>query len=289
MQADDQLKDLRGWIGKVETAADILTPALVDRYRATLGLAGPAAAMGDAAPRMIHLCLCHNAVAGADLGEDGHPARGSFLPPVPLPRRMWAAGTMRFDGTIPVGASITRRSTIADVTMKQGSSGALCFVEVRHEIRADGAPVVNEVQTIVYRNAEAPDRPATPVPAKAPVLRETAASEELAVPTPLLFRFSALTFNSHRIHYDLPYATAVEGYPGLVVHGPLQASLLFHFAARQHGREPDEFSFRSRASLFAGQPLLLAAGRDAGGTLDLWASAPGGAAAMEAKATWDAG
>ncbi|PZQ63079.1 MAG: protein dehydratase [Sphingomonas taxi] len=273
---------LAGWIGAEEVASDDLTPALAERFHATLGLPGDPPRDGQAAARLIHFCLCQPAAPMTALGEDGHPARGGFLPPVPLPRRMWAGSDIAFDGDLRVGDAVRRVSRIADVAVKQGRSGTLCFVTVDHRIESGDAIVVRDRQTIVYRALENAV-PATP-PAPAPL---GAAVVSLAPTAPLLFRYSALTFNGHRIHYDHPYATQVEGYPGLVVHGPLQATLLLHLASRKRaGRPPSRFSFRSLSTLFGDELMCLHAGKLTGDTMELWTARPQGPVAMQAQAHW---
>jgi len=278
---------LRGWVGREEVVADHLTPALAEKFHATIDLPGDVARDGDVAPRLIHFCLCQPAVGMTALGEDGHPARGGFLPPVPLPRRMWAASEIVFTGDLRVGETVTRRSTVADVVVKNGRSGTLCFVTVDHAISGDRSGlVVQDRQTIVYRGLE---RASPTAQASAAPQGSTRATVR---PTPtLLFRYSALTFNGHRIHYDQPYATQVEGYAGLVVHGPLQATLLLHFAARLNsGQAPDRFSFRSNSTLFDREDMVLHAGdltmAGEGGSIALWTARNDGPTAMQAEAHW---
>ena len=274
------LDHLRQWIGREEVVHDLVPPSLADRFRATFDLAGAPAAMGDAAPEMIHLCLALPAAPTAGLGPDGHPARGGFLPPVPLPRRMWAGGALRFHAPIRLGATVTRRSVIRDVTLKEGRTGALCFVTVDHRMDCDGALAVEERHDIVYRDAGGA------APAKAPQPAAAGAHQETRSPTaPLLFRYSALTFNGHRIHYDQPYTTTEEGYPGLVVHGPLQVKMLVQLATRLRGRAPNEFDFRALSPLFDTTDFTLNADEDGDG-LRLWTAAVGGPMAMEARARW---
>lgn len=274
---DLDLDHLRGWIGRTETAQDQLTPALADRFRATFDLA-PA----KEAPPMIHLCLAPPAAPTAALGPDGHPARGGFLPPVPLPRRMWAGGEMVFHAPLPPGAQVARHSTIRDVAVKPGRSGPLCFVTVDHAITAAGRLAVTERQDIVYRAATPPGAAAPAAPA-APRGDHVRSIEPSAV---LLFRYSALTFNGHRIHYDRRHATGPEGYPGLVVHGPMQATLLCLMAADLRGAPPARFSFRSLSPLFDDAPVLLNATGGAAGPMRLWTARPDGPVAMQAQADW---
>jgi 3-methylfumaryl-CoA hydratase len=279
---DIDIAELRRWIGRVEHQHETLTSALASRFNATFSRTGPVE-IGAEAPFLIHLCLCQPAVAADALGPDGHPARGDFLPPVPLPRRMWAGGAFEFHSPPRLGETITRRSTITDVTLKKGRSGHLCFVTVVHELTSDGRARVTERQDIVYRDPP-PATGQTPAPAPDPAPPGDAV--RLIRPDPvLLFRYSALTFNGHRIHYDRAYATGEEGYPGLVVHGPLQATLLAQFAADLRGRAPRRFTFRSLSPLHDTTEFTLNATERDGG-LALWTAAAGGPTAMEARAEW---
>lgn len=272
------LDHLRQWIGRQEEQSEQLTPAIAQRFNATFDRVS-ALDTGAEAPLLIHLCLGQPAVPTAELGPDGHPARGGFLPPVPLPRRMWAGGAFQFHAPIRIGDTVTRRSVIEDVTLKHGSTGALCFVTVTHHITSAGRKAVTERQDIVYRDASAPPRNMPEPAAKGTHSRSIAAT-----PT-LLFRYSALTFNGHRIHYDAPYVTGTEGYPGLIVHGPMQATLLAQYAADLRGAAPASFRFRSLSPLFDTHDVTLNA-RDDGADLTLWTAAPGGPTAMEAHARW---
>lgn len=273
------LTQLQGWIGRREDASEHLTGALVQRFLATFDREGPLQDGADA-PLLIHLCLTQPAVAASQLGPDGHPARGGFLPPVPLPRRMWAGGRFTFHTALRIGDPVTRQSRIVDVRMKQGRTGPLCFVTVDHDIRSGATLAVTERQEIVYRGPEA--GPPAAVPDAAP----QGMHQRLIHPDPaLLFRYSALTFNGHRIHYDHPYATGHEGYPGLIVHGPLQATLLAHLARDLVGRSPAQFRFRSLSPLFDTADMTLNATGDHAG-MRLWTARPGGPVAMEAQATW---
>ena len=269
---------LRRWMGREESRGDVITAALAERFEATLGL-DPVAGLGAPAPRLIHLCLGLPAVPAEALGPDGHPARGDFLPPVPLPNRMWAGGRFEFEGTLHVGDAVTRTSRIEDVTLKRGRSGTLCFVTVGHRVTGPAGAVI-ERQNIVYRDGTGAPRGADPAGSGQWV--RTVAADPVT-----LFRYSAITFNGHRIHYDQPYATGVEGYPGLVVHGPLQASWLYHFAAElRDGAPPAAFEFRSRAPLFDTDTITLSAALRDDGSVALWSAAAQGPASMEATAHW---
>jgi len=264
---------LRGWIGREQTASELLTDGLVERFRATLELSAE-----ETAPRLIHLCLAPPAVPNGETGPDGHPARGGFLPPVPLPSRMWAGGAFDFHDDPRVGERVVRHSRIREVTLKQGRTGPLCFVTVDHRISTGDRLLVEERQDIVYRGATHGAPPRRQDRPKGAHHRHVAASPLV------LFRYSALTFNGHRIHYDQPYATGVEGYPGLVVHGPLQATWLYHFAAGILGAPPARFAFRGVGPLFDCDTVSLNAETDTTG-LRLWTAAGDGSVGMEAEAT----
>lgn len=232
---------------------DRLDPALLARFLATFDR--PAR---DTGPQGIHWSICTPDTATADLGPDGHPAGGGgFLPPSPLPRRMWAASSVTFHRPLKVGAMVERTSAVASTTEKSGASGKLLFVEVDHRTTADGAIAVEERQTLVYREPPTPGAPPPPPPVP-PADERWDWQREITPTPPLLFRYSALTFNTHRIHYDVPYAQDVEGYPALVVHGPLMASLLLDLADRELG--PDRlatFAFRAVGPAFVDRPLTL--------------------------------
>ena len=271
---------LRDWIGREDSASEVLTAEKVRQFRATFDEAPGEPVPGSAAPRMIHWCLAQPVALTGGLGPDGHPARGGFLPPVPLPRRMWAGGQIDFSDEIGVGDTVTRRSHIERVEVKEGRTGTLCFVTVQHQVSAEGRAVLTERQDIVYRGLDAAAPKGEPEPAPAgESVREVDAS------APLLFRYSALTFNGHRIHYDHPYVTKVEGYPGLIVHGPLQATLLLRHAAQMKGADPVRFSFRGLSPLFDTAPVLLHGSPDGAG-VKLWTQRPGGPFAMTAEAGW---
>ncbi|MBC7139580.1 MAG: MaoC family dehydratase N-terminal domain-containing protein [Defluviimonas sp.] len=278
--SDLDLDHLRQWIGREERRSELVTEAMVERFKATFDQEGAVSA-GDPAPVMIHLCVAPPAAPTSSLGPDGHPARGGFLPPVPLPRRMWAGGALTFHDDIRVGERVSRSSVIRDVTAKQGRSGTLCFVTLDHRIESDGRLVIEERQDIVYRGIDAPGAAGkAPEPAAPGAHRVTVAPSAA-----LLFRYSALTFNGHRIHYDNPYARTEEGYPGLIVHGPLQATLLVHFAELLRGRRPARFEFRSLSPLFDTGDFTLNAVEEGEG-LRLWTSYAEGPLAMEARAGW---
>jgi 3-methylfumaryl-CoA hydratase len=270
---------LRTWIGREERARDIAAPGPLAGLAALLDHDAPPWTDGEVPPLGHWLYFLPRALQSA-LGEDGHPQRGGFLPPVPLPRRMWAGGELSFHAPIPLGAPIERVSMIDDITAKTGASGEMVFVTVRHVIYADGAPAVEERQDIVYRGPAAAGDPA---PAAAGGRRTADASRDCLAGPVALFRYSALTFNGHRIHYDRDYARGEEGYPGLVVQGPLIATLLMDLWLRERpGAAVSGFAFRARAPLFDIAPFSLNLALDDGGA-ELWAADAGGRVAMTAR------
>ncbi len=265
---------------------DIVTPRLVAEYRATLEPnLGPVPA-GDA-PLALHWCLAPPASPMATLGPDGHAAKGEFLPPIPLPRRMWAGGTIATATPLRLGDHVRRRSTISDVSVKQGRTGTLCFVSVRHELSTDRGIVLTEQQDIVYRDATtASPAAAAPKEAAAEItVRPADLTWHVDASPILLFRYSAMTFNGHRIHYDHPYVTEVEGYPGLIVHGPLQASLLFNLAATLGGGVPAQFRYRGMSPLFAGQTFTIKGARGTEGGIRCWTENAAGQICMDAESS----
>lgn len=275
------LDHLKQWIGKVDKQSDWVSVTPLRALAATLDRDDPIPEPGHMVPpcwQWLYFLPLH---LHSEIGPDGHPRRGGFLPPVPLPRRMWAGSRLTFTRPLVVGEQITRTSCIADVAGKEGRSGTLVFVKVRHEIADARGVAVHEEQDIVYRDM--------PQAGEAPPVPKAAASDEQfsrrITPDPvLLFRYSALTFNSHRIHYDKPYAIGEEGYPGLVVHGPLLATLLLDLLRREHPElRVKTFRFQAMSPLFDTSPFDLCGRVDAGvGTL--WARGPQGQLAMQASA-----
>jgi 3-methylfumaryl-CoA hydratase len=273
---------LRSWIGRHETLHDRVTQFPVAALSATLDRDDPPPREGDPLPPLWHWLYFLAAARQSELGPDGHPARGGFLPPVPLPRRMWAGSRFTFHQPLHVDEAINRVSTIQDVTVKQGRSGALCFVLVRHEVFGERGRALVEEQDIVYREAARAGE-ASPPPRAA---RTDDMWRSDIVPTePLLFRYSALTFNSHRIHYDRRYVTEREGYPGLVVHGPLIATLLIDLLRRNSARALVSFRFRAVSPLFDTESFSVHGAAEAADDVALWASNASGNLAMEADAT----
>jgi 3-methylfumaryl-CoA hydratase len=274
------MDDYSAWVGRSETRHDIATAAPLAGLAALLDHDAAPGASATVPPLGHWLYFLPDARQSA-IGEDGHPRRddAGLLPPVPLPRRMWAGGRVDFLAPIPVGAALTRVTTIAAIAPKRGASGDLLFVTLRHEITADGVAAIREEQDLVYRAPAAGPAlsfPPPPMPEPADAVRRVA-------PDPvLLFRYSALTFNAHRIHYDRDYARNAEGYAGLVVQGPLIATLLIDHALRSiPGIAPRHFRFRAKAPLTDGAPFDLCLAREGSGAR-LWARDAEGRTTMRA-------
>jgi 3-methylfumaryl-CoA hydratase len=272
--------DLTAWTGRARETEDVAVAAPVRALAATLDLPVPAAGDGEPIPPAWHWLYFLATAAQAELGPDGAEARGEFLPPVALPRRMWAGGSFVFHRPLRIGETLHRRSTIRSVADKTGRHGRLVFVTVGHEISGPAGPAVTEEQIIVYRPAARPGEVATPAAAPADGVWQ----RRVPADPVLLFRFSALTFNGHRIHYDRPYATGTEGYPGLVVHGPLQAMLLLELVrAAMPDRPVRRFEYRALAPIFDIAPFTVN-GRPDGDGVRLWTADGGGHLAMSGRA-----
>lgn len=281
------MSEFAAWIGREERRADRADPGLFARWCATLDRAAPADGL---VPQGFHWCLCTPDAPTAGLGPDGHPRRDdspdSFLPPVPLPRRMWASSKVEFLAPLKVGEAVSRTSRVASITEKTGGSGKLVFVDVVHETQGEVGLALREVQSLVYREPAAPGTPPAPPPLGQTRFDPAGWDHHRVIEpgAPLLFRFSALTFNSHRIHYDAPYATGEEGYRGLVVHGPLTATLLLDLAQRALGNNAlKTFAFRGLSPAVADEPLHLVM-RGQGDGIELGAFAADGRQVMSASA-----
>ena len=272
--------DYQAWIGKSEETSDTLTLSPAQRMAATLNKL-EVFVPGTALPPAWHWLYFLPAVRLDHTAEDGHAKRGGFMPPVDLPRRMWAGSRLAFHRPLHIGEKALKKSTIAEINVKQGKSGMLVFVLVRHEIIGEQGLALLEEQDIVFR--EAPTKQAAPAAQTAPA--EAQFSREITPDPVLLFRYSALTFNSHRIHYDRDYCRDIEGYPGLVVHGQLTASFMLELLHEQApNRVLKAFSFRAVNALYDHQPFQVA-GRIDGETVQLWALTAEGNLAMTANAT----
>lgn len=251
------LDHLRTWIGKSRADDDLIAARHARLMAATVDyFAAERIRDGERLPPLWHWLYFLEGVPASALGPDGHPAKGGFLPPVPLSNRMWAGSRLSFLAPVPIGSTVRKTSRILSVDHKQGRSGDLVFVTVRHELQSlEGEPLIQEEQDIVYKDFTPPGQkskePTTP-PA-APYTRTYAPT------TSLLFRYSALTFNAHRIHYDLDYCREVEGYRNPVVHGPLNATRLADYAEEVSGKHLREFSFRGLAPALLGNSITLRA------------------------------
>ncbi|HXR57629.1 MAG TPA: MaoC family dehydratase N-terminal domain-containing protein [Casimicrobiaceae bacterium] len=285
-EASDPMTEvgLASWVGRNDRAFDRVSPTPVAALAATLDRSDPPPQDGDVLPPLWHWLYFLPCYRTAEAGPDGHVRRGGFLPPIPLPRRMWAGGRLTFHAPLHVGEAIVRDSQIVDITQKTGRSGPLAFVVVRHTISGESGVAIVEEHDIVYRDEAKAGQPASGG-ARAPV--DAAWSHEIHPDPVLLFRYSALTFNSHRIHYDRRHVTDVERYPGLVVHGPLIATLLVDLLRRAMPHATlSAFSFRATSPLFDGDPFFVR-GQPAHdhSSVRLWAASPRGALAMDATAT----
>lgn len=274
------IDQLRRWIGRETECEDTVSPRHARLMAATLGMPQEPMQVGAALPPLWHWLYFLEGLPPAELGRDGHPARGGFLPPVPLANRMWAGGELGFTAPLPLGAAVRKRSRIQSVEHKQGRSGELVFVTVLHEILHEGRVAVTETHDIVYKEPTPPgarsSSPAMPVPTH---------SQRFLPNSTTLFRYSALTFNGHRIHYDVDYCRQVEGYDNLVIHGPLNATMLAGFAQQIAGRPIKHFRYRGLQPSLLGQELTLHAA-PAESSLLLWVELPGGAVSMRADASF---
>jgi 3-methylfumaryl-CoA hydratase len=273
------MSDWQEWIGRSSKAAAQLTAEQANRMALTLDR-DPSFQTGDTLPPGWHWLYFPDLVKASDLGPDGHPALGLVMPPVPLPRRMWAGGSLEFRAPLRLGDTVERTTVIRSITPKQGSGGPLIFVGVEHTLRTAGALNLVEEQTIVYREP-APDTPgsrAEPAPSHADY------TQPYALDSTTLFRYSALTFNGHRIHYDVDYCREAEGYPNLVVHGPLIATLLLDLCLQQ-GLPLARFRYRAKRPLFLPHAFAVS-GQAAGRGARLWASDHEGALVMEGEASF---
>jgi 3-methylfumaryl-CoA hydratase len=277
-QAD--ITKLREWVGKTIVDEDVLDVRHARLMAATIGRGAEDLVTGAPLPPLWHWLYFLEGLPPERLGRDGHPQRGGFLPPVPLPNRMWAGGRVRFLDALPLGATVEKRSTILAVEHKQGRSGELVFVTVLHEIACGGKVAVSEEHDIVYKEVSPGG------PARQEVWRAPGEHRETFVATSTtLFRYSALTFNGHRIHYDQDYCREVEGYPDLVIHGPLNATLLAGLAQRIAGKPLATFDYRGVQPATLGNALTLNGLRE-GERLELWTALPDERVSMQANATF---
>lgn len=271
------------WVGREDESRERILAGPVQAMAATLDLER-APGVGEALPPGWQWMYFNPLARRSKLGVDGHPQRGGFLPPIELPRRMWAGSRIQYLADLPIDAMATRRSLISKVENKVGKRGSLWFVTVVHATACEGKTCIVEEQDIVYREATPPGAPAA---RPEPYAEQAQWGRDVVPDTTLLFRYSALTFNGHRIHYDQAYARDEEGYPDLVVHGPLTATLLQQLALeRGQGRKLAQFDFRGVSPLFVGRAFRLEGRQEGDGSLALWARGPDGELAMSATATF---
>ena len=281
--SDLDLAHLQTWIGKTHTDEDHIAARHACLMAATVDyFATDRIRDGERLPPLWHWLYFLDGLPPSALGRDGHPARGGFLPPVPLANRMWAGSRLWFLATVPIGATVRKTSTILKVAHKAGRSGDLVFVTVQHDLATlDGEALIREEQDIVYKDPTPPGQKTATAPPPPPVAAHTRSYTPTST---LLFRYSALTFNGHRIHYDQDYCREVEGYRNLVVHGPLNATLLADYAEEISGQRLREFQFRGLAPVLLGDVMTLrAAPQDS--RIALYATREDGTVCMEAEAT----
>lgn len=285
----DQQSEFQRWIGRIRQDEDLVTRAPLASMAAMLDKDPSLAGALDRLPPLWHWLYFHAPARQSRLAPDGHPSRGDFLPPIPLPRRMWAGGRLTFYHDIPVGCAITRTSTIENITQKQGRSGRLAFVLVNHAIATDGKRAILEQHDIVYRDPPGSNTDPADLSEAALAPQEWDFSRQHSADIALLFRYSALTFNAHRIHYDRDYAVGEEGYPGLVVHGPLLATLLMELLTEN---QPEvrltKFAFRALRPVFDNQPFRACGNLLEDGQCQLWIANQDNHLCMEATARFQA-
>lgn len=284
MDSKLDINHLKTWVGRQEVLLDTVTATPTRALSATLNREDPLPQAGDRLPELWHWLYFLPAARQSQIGSDGHPQRGGFLPPVPLPRRMWAGGRLEWHQPLEIGQPIKRISTIQSVSHKAGRSGDLVFVLVRHEIYGPDGLALSEEHDIVYRPmASDNDKPVDPTPGQT----ESQWQKTIVPDEVLLFRYSALTFNGHRIHYDRKYVIEEEGYPGLVVHGPLIATMLVDlFRQSMPGKSLSKFEFRAIRPTFDIHPFVVKGlPQSDGKTVKLWAEDHEGWLTMQATAT----
>ena len=268
------------YVGRNMTETGLISTQRCAEIFATFGWTGDTTA-GSILPQLCHWCAFSPVVPTDNLGTDGHPGKGTFLPDIGLERRMWASGNLEFLQNLHVGETLTRSATIEKVDIKEGSSGKMAFVTVAHEVSGERGLAIRESQSIVYLAMPDTFEPTT----KRPMPEKNIFERLYAMPTTRLFRFSAITFNAHRIHFDLPYTKEIEKYPGLVVHGPMQAMILAKSAADHTQKSLSKFSFRGVHPCFHFDDLAVCAEVE-GDSLKLFAGVPGGHQTMQAQAKW---
>ena len=281
MSTKVDIDHLRKWIGKIDNVTDYVTPIVEQRYRATLNMDIGNPKDGEPVTSGLHWMLGWNLVKNDELGVDSHPALGEFLPPVPLPRRMWAGSEIKVLKPIRVGDKVVKQSTVADIQVKEGRTGLLCFVTAEYNFLVNDEVTINEKHNIVYRDIsksgggsgyskEIPDR--------------ADLSEKIFMHPTILFRYSAIGFVGHRIHYDHPYTVNEENYPGLIVHGPLQATYLLRAAEKLMGKPVKSFTHKVMAPVFANSEYMVGVDKMDDGSVSCWGATKEFGVTMRAEA-----
>ena len=281
MSTKVDIDHLRKWIGKIDNVADYVTPIVEQRYRATLNMDIGNPKDGDPVTSGLHWMLGWNLVKNDELGVDSHPALGEFLPPVPLPRRMWAGSEIKVLKPIRVGDKVIKQSTVADIQVKEGRTGLLCFVTAEYNFLVNDEVTINEKHNIVYRDISKSGGGSgysKDIPEKADL------SEKIFMHPTILFRYSAIGFVGHRIHYDHPYTVNEENYPGLIVHGPLQATYLLRAAEKLMGKPVKSFTHKVMAPVFANSEYIVGVDKMDDGSVSCWGATKEFGVTMRAEA-----
>ena len=281
MSTKVDIDHLRKWIGKIDNVTDYVTPIVEQRYRATLNMDIGNPKDGDPVTSGLHWMLGWNLVKNDELGVDSHPALGEFLPPVPLPRRMWAGSEIKVLKPIRVGDKVIKQSTVADIQVKEGRTGLLCFVTAEYNFLVNDEVTINEKHNIVYRDISKSGGGSgysKDIPEKADL------SEKIFMHPTILFRYSAIGFVGHRIHYDHPYTVNEENYPGLIVHGPLQATYLLRAAEKLMGKPVKSFTHKVMAPVFADSEYMVGVDKMDDGSVNCWGATKEFGVTMRAEA-----
>ena len=281
MSTKVDIDHLRKWIGKIDNVTDYVTPIVEQRYRATLNMDIGNPKDGDPVTSGLHWMLGWNLVKNDELGVDSHPALGEFLPPVPLPRRMWAGIQIKVLKPIRVGDKVIKQSTVADIQVKEGRTGLLCFVTAEYNFLVNDEVTINEKHNIVYRDISKSGGGSgysKDIPEKADL------SEKIFMHPTILFRYSAIGFVGHRIHYDHPYTVNEENYPGLIVHGPLQATYLLRAAEKLMGKPVKSFTHKVMAPVFADSEYMVGVDKMDDGSVSCWGATKEFGVTMRAEA-----
>ena len=281
MSTKVDIDHLRKWIGKIDNVTDYVTPIVEQRYRATLNMDIGNPKDGDPVTSGLHWMLGWNLVKNDELGVDSHPALGEFLPPVPLPRRMWAGSEIKVLKPIRVGDKVIKQSTVADIQVKEGRTGLLCFVTAEYNFLVNDEVTINEKHNIVYRDISKSGGGSgysKDIPEKADL------SEKIFMHPTILFRYSAIGFVGHRIHYDHPYTVNEENYPGLIVHGPLQATYLLRAAEKLMSKPVKSFTHKVMAPVFANSEYMVGVDKMDDGSVSCWGATKEFGVTMRAEA-----